>query len=392
MPVMGLSTQQKNVLGDVLAWLSRPEKQYLTLGGYAGTGKTTITAALRLLLAKQRPQWNVAFAAYTGKATQVLAEKLKRLPRAFPQDSISTLHALLYQPITQSGGDIAGWRRKDELPYDLLVIDEASMVTGEMWKDILRFGIPILAVGDHGQLPPIGDGFNLMQEPDLVLTEIHRQAETSPIIQVATLARTTGEIPVEHFGPKVEKFDRAGSDAQLLLDEFFQSYQPYQDLFLVGFNTSRVAINHSVRYAKARYGEHPEAGDMVICLRNNWQKGIYNGQMGELLYAKPIRNEAELLSYDVAVVDQLGGEIYQGKASAAQFGAEGTIDLSKRERERLGEQFDFGYALTVHKAQGSQAPRVVVIEERSRHTSDEDWARWLYTAVTRAEKELLIFG
>jgi len=57
-----------------------------------------------------------------------------------------------------------------------------------------------------------------------------------------------------------------------------------------------------------------------------------------------------------------------------------------------GDLFDFGYALTVHKAQGSQAKKVILFEERFSKMDDTDWKRWLYTAITRAEEELLIFG
>ncbi|MCD8484620.1 AAA family ATPase, partial [Candidatus Woesebacteria bacterium] len=239
---MPLSMEQKNVLRDIAAWLSSGRQQTLTLGGYAGTGKTTVVAALRLLLKKQRPNWRVAFAAYTGKATQVLAEKLARTKLELSKDTISTLHSLLYEPLTGPSGRITGWNRKNTIPYDLLIVDEASMLTREMWQDIKGFGVPVLAVGDHGQLPPIGDNFDLMKAPQLRLTTIHRQAEESPIIHVATLAREQGHIPVEKFGPKVRKYDMTGSDAQLLIEELYQSYRP-DTLFLTGFNDSRIGIN-----------------------------------------------------------------------------------------------------------------------------------------------------
>ncbi len=389
---MPLSSEQKNILRDVAGWLSSGKKQSLTLGGYAGTGKTTIIAALRLLLKKQRPNWRVAFCAYTGKATQVLAEKLTHTSLDLSKDSISTLHSLLYEPMKGVDDRMLGWDRKKTIPYDLIIVDEASMVTRDMWQDITSFGLPILAVGDHGQLPPIGDSFSLMAEPELQLTTIHRQAEESPIIHVATLARTEGAIPVEKFGHNVQKFDMTGSDAQLLLEDLYQSYQP-GTLFLTGFNSSRSGINQAIRQTQYRNLSMPEAGDQVICLRNNWRKGIYNGMMGTLESIASAKSESDTYhSYKAEVVSDTGHLLYSGAIVAEQFGADGTLQLTPREREGIGELFDYGYALTVHKAQGSQAKRVIVIEERSRHTSDEDWARWLYTAVTRAEEELFIFG
>lgn len=389
---MSLSPQQRDVVQTILTWLSRGDRQTLTLGGYAGTGKTTVLAALRYVLAQKRPNWKVAFAAYTGKATQVLAQKLKKIPLDLSEDNISTLHSLLYSPIQDSQGQVAGWRRRESIPYSLIVVDEASMVTREIWQDLTRMGIPILAVGDHGQLPPIGESLNLMKEPDLVLTEIHRQAAESPIIHVATLARETGHIPIENFGGGVRKIDITESDSGLYLDELAQQYQ--QDmLFLVGMNRSRLGLNQTIRTAQARQSAEPESGDIVICLRNQWQKGIYNGMIGRLTGIGQAQTEAgEIVSYQAEIEGIDGKPLYSGLIAAQQFGAENTLDWSKKERDLKGELFDFGYALTVHKAQGSQARKVVVVEQRNQHMSDEDWKRWLYTAVTRAEEELIIFG
>lgn len=388
-----MSPQQKTVVQQILTWLNQKEVQTLTLGGYAGTGKTTVLAALRYVLAQKRPQWRVAFAAYTGKATQVLASKLKRIPLDLSADSISTLHSLLYSPLTDSAGQVAGWRRREDVPYNLIVIDEASMVTQEIWRDVLRLGLPVLAVGDHGQLPPIGESLNLMQQPDLILTEIHRQAAESPIIKVATMARETGVIPIDNYGSGVRKLSLQDSDSGVALDELAQQYQPDM-LFLVGQNRTRIGLNQTIRTAQARQGSEPEGGDIVICLRNQWQKGLYNGQMGRLRSISPVPNPEsdELISYQ-ADIETLDGEyLYNGLIAAAQFSAAGTLDWSKKDRDKKGELFDFGYALTVHKAQGSQARKVVVVEERNQHMSDDDWKRWLYTAVTRAEEELIIFG
>lgn len=388
---MPLSTEQKDVINGILAWVSAGDRPFVTLGGYAGTGKTTVIAALRYVLAQKRPNWKVAFAAYTGKATQVLAEKLKRTKLDLSKDSISTLHSLLYSPIADTQGQIAGWRRKDEVPFQLIVVDEASMVTQEIWRDLLRFQIPVLAVGDHGQLPPIGDSLSLMKAPDFTLTHIHRQAEESPIIQVATLAREQGFIPVENFGPGVRKINIQESDSQLMLEELYQQYKS-DTLFLVGQNRTRVAINNAIRASMYRDLSTPEVGDVLICLRNNWQKGIFNGMQGKIQSVRPIAENDELQAYDAVIVDFSENELYSGRIAAQQFNADTTLDLGKKERTTLGELFDYGYALTVHKAQGSQSRRVVIIEERSRHMSDDDWKRWLYTAVTRAEEELIVFG
>jgi len=92
------------------------------------------------------------------------------------------------------------------------------------------------------------------------------------------------------------------------------------------------------------------------------------------------------------IVDEDSQVLYQGPVAAKQFNSLTTLPITKKQLASAGQLFDYGYALTVHKAQGSEAPKVVLIEERSKHMSDEDWRRWLYTAVTRAERELFIFG
>ncbi len=381
-----VTANQKEVLRAVLSWLATGSQPFLTLGGYAGTGKSTLLVILRLILKTKKPGWRVAFAAYTGKASQVLVEKLAQSKARQAKDSVSTLHSLLYAPVL-SGTEIVGWCKKDQLDFDLIIIDEASMVTAEIWRDVLSFGIPVLAVGDHGQLPPVEGRFNLMSSPELTLTKIHRQAADSPIIQVATLARLHGYIPVKNFGPGVIKFAATDNAAQEQIDSYFQSYQP-DTLFLTGLNRTRVAINHSIRQQQWRQSDQPEPGDIVICLKNNWQKGLYNGLMGQITRLEKNKT-ADQTTLSATINNLAGAPLYRGEISLATF------NQTERTTGRLSPQialFDYGYALTVHKAQGSQAAKVVLIEERNRHMSDEDWSRWLYTAVTRAEKELYIFG
>ncbi len=389
MTSLNVTHDQKEVLRSILEWLAESRRPALTLGGYAGTGKSTLLAILRLILHTKRPKWRVAFAAYTGKAAQVLAEKLSATASRYPGDSVGTLHSLLYEPVLSRSGEISAWNRKEKLEFDLIIVDEASMLTEEIWRDLASFHLPVLAVGDHGQLPPVGEKFNLLAEPDLVLTKIHRQAAESPIIQVATLARTHGAIPIKSFGPGVEKFDSQSSDAQPRIDQFFSTYLP-GTLFLAGLNRTRVGINQAIRQAQWREAENPEIGDVVICQKNNRRKGIYNGMMGQISGLNGVPDcDGSCQLLEATIEDFSGDQIYHGSIAREVF-----------HQKEKGEQkfpkdvalFDYGYALTVHKAQGSQAPKVIVIEERNRHMSDEDWARWLYTAVTRAEKELYLFG
>ena len=386
-----LSPDQAVALREIGAWYRSQSSPYLTLGGYAGSGKSTLVAYLRLKLREFDPEARVAFCAYTGKATRVLMERLReqKVPRL--TDSVSTIHSLIYTS-SDSLGSAPSWALKDNLERSLIIVDEASMVDEAIWRDLLSFKIPVLAVGDHGQLPPVGSKFNLMASPQLRLERIWRQAEDSPIIEVATLARTEGQVPVQRFGPGVRKLDRAEAETGQTVQEMLESWRP-ELLVLCGYNHTRVKLNQAIRAVTGAESPEPRAGDRVVCLRNNRTAKIFNGMLGTIRSLRAADGDTDMAWYEADI--ELDGEDYQysGLILRAQFGSNETIkDVPLAPGGVRGDLWDFGYALTVHKAQGSQSPRVLVFEERFAKTSDEDWKRWLYTAVTRAEEELTIVG
>lgn len=421
---MELTAEQRSALDDVLSWYVIADSP-LTLGGYAGTGKTTLLGwlqrALDDLLVRHA---NIVFCSYTGKAVSVLRKKLPRGAQTM------TLHRLLYlprsilacrhsdEPITRwiselesdggycethfaelGNGDEVGdkcesKRSVDFSPnprplegVDLVVVDEASMVSEKIWHDLTIHHVPVLAVGDHGQLPPIKSDFNLMLKPDIRLEKILRQAEGNPIIRMATMARLDGKIPLGDYGQnciKVPPFKRMTMVPKL--------HPEKGDLALCAMNRTRVDLNDQLRHqllGVAR-GADPREGDIVICLRNNFEAGVFNGIRGRILsYDLPDATdpysvfrtasamaEIEILDDDYA---------YRGEIAAQQFREQKPLQDIPRS---LG-LWDYGYAMTVHKAQGSQADRVLVIEERLPQTNH---ARWLYTAVTRAARSLCVVG
>jgi exodeoxyribonuclease V len=388
---LGLSADKKTVLKQILHWQEfQTDKQpYLTVGGYAGTGKTTLIAVLRRLLYKKNPKMKVAFAAFTGKAARVLKNYLEEFALLYKQDSIGTIHSLIYSVIENEQQQIVGWRKKDRLKTDLIIIDEASMIDQKIWSDLLSYQIPILAVGDHGQLPPVHGYFNLMKEPILRLETIHRQEANNPIIDLSILARTKGHIPVGNYGPRVKKFLKSDPETAELIDNHLQMAN--QDTLIVcGYNNTRLRLNQYLRSIKGFEDEQPQAGDRVICLRNNHQKQIFNGMLGTIERIR--RADDKFFELKVDFDDQ--DLTYEGLVVAKQFNSGQTISFNSQDRHLLkkADLFDFAYALTVHKAQGSQASKVIVFEERFKQMSDEDWRRWLYTAITRAEEELIIIG
>ncbi|MBD3366355.1 AAA family ATPase [candidate division WWE3 bacterium] len=399
---MKVSQDQQKALKKIISWYQNLQKekqqrlqknlpplrdQYVTLGGYAGTGKTTLISVFRHILYKISPQLKVGFISYTGKATRILKNKLQENQAIFGDDSVTTIHSLIYSPLTNNKEEIIGWQIKDEIDKDFLIIDEASMVTREIWQDLQAYKKPILAVGDHGQLPPIGGNFNLMQNPDVKLTKIHRQARGNPIIEVATLAREKGEIPVKKYGKGIMKMDRTSWETQETVTQLLEEYDE-NTIILCGYNNTRVRINQQIRGFLGYHTPHPEVGDRVICLRNNHEKGIFNGMLGQIKHIEP-HNKKWLF----ARIEMEDGFDFEGLILKEQFNAKEALNFSKRRRETLeGDLFDFGYAMTVHKAQGSQAKRVILFEERFKQMDDEAWRRWLYTGVTRAEEELFVIG
>ncbi len=372
----------------------------MTLAGFAGCGKTTTAAAIARTMKADRPRLRIGHSCFTGKASLVLRGKLKAAGVLSENDYCGTLHRLIYAPIVDKRtGHITGWKKKDrdDLPYDVFFLDEASMISEDYYDDLLSYGKPILAVGDHGQLPPIHGKFNLMESPKLKLEKIHRQAEGSPIIKMSMLARLEGSIPVGSYGPGVFKT----SNGRLLS----KIKDPREGVILCGTNKTRVDMNNRMRSILCRSG-NPVPGETVICLKNDHGAGVYNGMIGELVsisddcpYAGKVDITGRLLCprgcnlhYSGEVRFEKDNVTWTGPMLKEQFGAPKTFqEHPTLHYSRIHGLFDFGYCTTVHKAQGSERDNVVLIEETG--WMDEDLKRrWMYTGVTRAAKKLAMIG
>jgi exodeoxyribonuclease V len=384
-----LSDDQTLCLNHILEWYKKDKTamQFVLLGGFAGTGKTTLIAVLRKELLKIDKNLKVGFASYTGKAARVLQTKLKEEKAVLKGDTVGTIHSLIYTPIINAREEIIGWKQKDSLDCDLIIIDEASMVDGMIWEHLLSYHKPIVVVGDHGQLPPVKGNFNLMQKPDVTLTQIHRQAHLNQIIEVSIQARQNGEIKTGKYSNTVIKFDRSDAETGERMTELLNAYS-HDTLILCGYNTTRKRLNAYIRNSLGFESPDPVSGDRVICLRNNHKAKIYNGMLGTIRSI-----EKKNKDWYMADIEMDGADFqYSGLISVAQFNADTAMNFTENRRLIMqGDLFDFGYALTVHKAQGSQAKRVILFEERFKKMDDDQWRRWLYTAVTRAESELYIF-
>lgn len=358
-----------------------------TLGGYAGTGKTTILGytmrEFRAQLRKEQGSVSIGYCCYTGKAADVLRKKLRAVDAIGPNDYCGTIHGMIYKPIP--GSDPVEFIRQENLEHDMILIDEASMVNKEILQDLQSYGVPIVAIGDHGQLPPIKGSFNLMEKPDFRLEKIHRQAADNPIIKLSMLAREEGKIPFGTFSKGVWKARCKRVD---IFKKLLDMGKLFDAMVLCGYNKSRVDMNYQIRRMLGQDKNYPVPKEKVICLRNNRNRMIFNGMIGTLKAIKPVDN---LRYWATAEMD---GRDVSMHMSIPQFGNPKTIDpnpMGYRGKQYAAiELFDWAYALTVWKAQGSECPVVVVFEQRNKYMDDDTWRRWLYTAVTRSSKELYV--
>jgi len=253
----------------------------------------------------------------------------------------------------------------------LVVVDEYSMIDETMGEDLLSFGCPILALGDPGQLPPVHGTPFFKGTPDYFLTDIRRQALDNPIIWLSKEIREGRSLKPGQYGDS-EVVRYTDTTPEALAQRVLSS-----DQLLVGTNKTRKTSNNRVRQLRGKRGEFPVAGDRLVCLKNNHELGILNGQIWTC------RNDA-MFDGDYVILDLDGedGERVQTSAHPHYFRGGEPPYYELRE----ADAFDYGYALTVHKSQGSQWDSVVLFDEW--HFKDRE--KWLYTAVTRAAESAYI--
>ncbi|ARB06143.1 Dda-like helicase [Dinoroseobacter phage vB_DshS-R5C] len=401
---MDWSDDQKTALTRIDQWLKQSDSPRFSLGGYAGTGKTTLAKHIA-----ESHGGDVRFAAFTGKAASVL--RAKGCPGA------TTIHKLIYQPKGDTNAsqidelrqlienesakpepdraNIATWKhdlerleaesnamfeRKAEAEIaeaDLVIIDESSMVDRRMGSDLESYGVPILYLGDPGQLPPVKGKAHLRPgEYDYVLEQIHRQAADSPIIWLANQVRNGHEIQFGTFDGLVRCLPKSSWDMDLVVNA---------DQVLTGTNVSRHRITRSMRKHIGFEQLYPLANDKLVIRKNDHEKAILNGVTCRAVREGFLRNG--ILRLDIE---------YDGRVLADQLCCPGYFQENYGERTvwKKGDgitHVDYGYCITGHKSQGSQWRHVVVADDRMRAQDREQRKRWLYTVITRAEEELTYY-
>lgn len=361
------SPQQDDALKKVDRWFyhDSKQKQVFRVFGYAGTGKTTLAKHFA-----EQIDGDVCFAAFTGKASLVM--------RKNGCEGARTIHSLIYiGQLNKKTGEMT-WKLNKGSPLAdaaIVIIDECSMVDEELGKHLMSFNKPILVLGDPAQLPPVsGAGFFTEHKPDVMLTEIHRQAEGNPIIHLATQVRN-GVIPnLGTYGESRIVSKLASTDA---LDA---------DQIIVGRNITRENLNSKMRKLIKLDPSSPVQGDRLICLKNNKKLGIFNGGMFTVEKIPETNYKTDFLQMDLNSDDE-DRPILKTKIHKSFF----MDGVPKPDWKVLkgSQEMDYAYAITCHRAQGSQWDNVLVY--------DESWCfrehsfRWLYTSITRAKEKVTIF-
>jgi exodeoxyribonuclease-5 len=426
---ISLSDKQRAAIATIKDWYSNRTKQQQVcrVFGYAGVGKSTIVkyAIEELGLSTDKPG-EVLYAAFTGKAALVMTRKgtpastihslVYRVSEATPQEieklekEAAQIRAGLHQlGVAERLFEDARLRSLELRLKDahkprfvlntestvrdckLLVLDEVSMVGSEMARDLLAFGKPTLVLGDPGQLPPVkGEGAFDTPIPDVMLTEVHRQAGESAVLRLATLAREGQWIPYGHHDDFVWKMRRSDVGPQQLLKA---------DQVICGRNATRIQLNVAMKRAAGFDTTFPAGdGEKLICLKNRNDVGLVNGMFVTL---DDIKDDGDEIAFTASITSEDGKRIGGGANGKCErfriwrgpFLDHVNPDPDRERREyqkkRTAVECVWGWAITCHKSQGSSWPNIVIYDDGLGRTA-EDRARWLYTAITRADRGLVL--
>lgn len=361
---MELNKKQRLAVEMAHSWYQRRNKQIFKMAGYAGTGKTTTATTIASMLASDS---NTLFCAFTGKAACVMRQK--GMPGR-------TIHSAIYNFERKYDEEKKRYyyvrHLKESLPYKLIIVDEASMVGANVAKDLLSFGIPVLAIGDPGQLPPVGDCFSsLLKDPDIVLDEIMRQANGNRIPLFAQKLR-------EGWEPKANDFP-LGPDVKVVGKDFLVKHFPklltHADQFICAKNETREVLNDQARKFYRRE-ERLNEGEKIVRRENDWDKVVFSKSIG-----------------DLSLVNGMTGIASNVRSLPNnQFLFDFTPDCAKDAtfHKLPYSKFDYAYVITCHTSQGSEYPFVVVVDDSWNDYKNPNFrSEWRYTAATRAKEKLI---
>jgi exodeoxyribonuclease-5 len=331
-----------------------------------------------------------------------------------------TIHSFLYNVSLDKNGEI-NFTKKSHFDiveeYSMICVDEASMVNKTQREELESFGLPVLYIGDSFQLPPISqfpEDLTFLSEPEYQLTEVKRN--TGPIIDLSMKIRNFERLQFGKFGEGVFIINESKLTERMLLSS---------DQILVGRNTSRRAYNDEIRTLKGYdINNMPAIGEPLLVLNNNPSVGLFNGtrlysvddnngkridingfqfnylsnEIGNSNRFNNIHIMEDVLGVPRVSIDALH-DMYPNeeftRLDRIKVYLEGSINFQSQKEEAAHLKInkcikaDFDYAKTVHKSQGSAYDKPIIIEEVI--TRDKTMhARWLYTAVTRAVRKLVL--
>lgn len=374
---MILTKGQENAI-QIAKQRYKNKEPYTCIAGYAGSGKTSVVRFIIDAIGLS-PE-NVVYVAYTGKASLVLKNK--------GCENVMTAHKLLYFVNAKKDGSCEFIPRPTiDKKYKMIVLDEASMLPEDMWDLLLSHKVYVLALGDPQQLPPVDGNCGVLSNPHAFLDEVVRQALDNPIIRLSMDVRNGKWI--EYGGKKGCRVIRK--------EQLTPSILSGADQILCGKNITRHQINDHMRHLKfgERYANIPMIGDKVVCLKNYWNvtssdsiSPLINGMTGFLDDVKFEKNGKMFASF-ISDYNGLFENLYMDKKLFTDHEPTVTAENWKKYFKKAKPiEFDYGYALTVHKSQGSEWERVVVFDE---WLGDKEYhTKWLYTAITRSSNALII--
>ncbi len=410
-------TKEQEIANNLIAeWFFNTDDQVFVLSGYAGTGKTFLIDYVVRETLSLKAGAEAVFVSPTGKAAANLVKN---------GTVAGTVHSLIYMregeeyDVDENGEVIQLQalqfikREKIDEKIRLIIVDEASMINESVLYDLLSFGVKCLFCGDGAQLPPVNGSCPLLDDPHYTLTQIVRQASDNPIIQVATMAREGKRIPYGRYGDSVCVVGRNALKGEERKRLFLKA-----DQIICGRNKTRNSLNAEIRGYKGIPRDQllPTEGEKLICTLNDWEKPLdeeerfhlVNGIIGvardikdgvdgvaSMEFTADFMEESVNVPFDTGIFER--GEythLYGDRAITLSDGTlvhESSFELLRKLRAVKEEticRFEFAYAVTCHKAQGSEFDFVIVFDES--WAFGQEGSRWLYTAITRAKQKLLI--
>ena len=400
--MFNLNYMQSVASKEFQRWYKQPEtrkRKWFEISGAAGTGKTTV---VRHIISELGISYDdVVFMAYVGKAA--LALRLSGVDGR-------TVHSVIYDTTKIPERDETGkilrlpngdpklkprFTKKETLPENikLIVVDEGGMISQEMGNQILSFNIPTLVLGDLNQLPPVFGQGAFLQKPDVILNEVMRQSKDSSILYLAQLAMHKIMIPYASYND--------GECKVIHKYELTEDHLRWADLVITPNNRTRDTVNWFIRKNIRGITEpYIVPGDRLICRKNCWDTmlpgnefdidiALVNGLIGDVVHTDKNTGTKEI-GMRINFKPEFSNSSFLNVPIDPLYPLQ-PIDLRKNENSRYTKTvaFELGDCSTCHLAQGSQYDNILVYLEGSPTTSDY-FAKWLYTAITRAKKGVII--